>query len=82
MVNKKLSEYDRIAKCFSKFFEQDELQYIIERKADIELVQRLQDTKANKEEIKYQSSLIEALNVRMKHLSIILSEMAKSTIPS
>jgi len=33
-------------------------------------------------EIDYQSSLIEALNVRLKHVSILISEIAKAAIPN
>lgn len=53
MVELKLMGYDRVAASFSKYFDQDELQYIVERKADIELVKRLQDTKATKHDIKF-----------------------------
>lgn len=81
-VDQKLSLYDRVAESFQRFFGQDELQQVLDRKADLELVQRLQDTKATKQEITYQSSLIDALNVRLKHMSILISEIAKSAIPS
>lgn len=38
IIEDKLLKYERVAKSFSKFFEQDELERIIDRKADIELV--------------------------------------------
>ena len=38
---KKLYRYDKVAKAFGKFFGQEELQTILDRKADLELINRL-----------------------------------------
>ena len=51
---------------------------VLDRKADLELINRLQDSKATKNEVKYQNALLEALNTRIKHLSILLAEIASS----
>ena len=48
ITTKKLEQYDRVAAAFQKFFNQDELGEILDRKADIELIQHLQDSKATK----------------------------------
>lgn len=75
---KKLLNYDKVAKQFARFFDQEELQMVLDRKADLELINRLQDSKATKSEVKYQNALLEALNTRIKHLSILLAEIASS----
>ena len=54
---------------------------VLDRKADLELINRLQDSKATKSEVKYQNALLEALNTRIKHLSILLAELASSQVP-
>ena len=43
--------YERVLNQFSKFFDQEELSKIIERKADVSLVQNVQDIKANKTDV-------------------------------
>jgi hypothetical protein len=82
ITTNKLSQYDRVAKSFTRFFNQDELGQILDKKADLELIQRLQDTKATKVELNYLSSLIDALNGRIKHLAILQAEIAKVGIPN
>lgn len=43
----KLKNYERVAKQFSQFFDEDELGQIIDRKADVELINRLNVQKAD-----------------------------------
>ena len=50
-VEMKLLEYDKVAKSFRQFFDQDEIATLLDRKADIELIRRIQNIKANREEI-------------------------------
>jgi spore coat polysaccharide biosynthesis protein SpsF (cytidylyltransferase family) len=38
ITNRKLNQYERVANSFSKFFNQDELSEILDRKADLELI--------------------------------------------
>jgi len=38
ITSRQLSQYDRVAKSFQKFFNQDELETILDRKADLELI--------------------------------------------
>ena len=42
----KLNSYEQVVHSFSKFFDTDELAAVLERKADMELVRRLRDNKA------------------------------------
>ena len=55
---------------------------MLDRKADLELINRLQETKATKAQLKMMTKLIEALNVRLKHLSILQAELAKVSVPT
>ena len=45
-----LQKYDKVYKTFQQFFDADELGALIDRKADNELIYRLQDEKADKTE--------------------------------
>lgn len=48
----KLDSYEQVVHSFSKFFDTDELAAVLERKADMELVRRLQDNKADLNDVK------------------------------
>ncbi len=54
----------------------------MDRKAELRDIDRLNDLKANKDQIKQVESLINALNTRMKHMSILQAEIAKSAVPN
>ena len=43
LLEDKFKKYEKIAKSFEEFFNQEELGSIIDRKADLELIKRLQD---------------------------------------
>lgn len=49
----KLQEYEQVAKSFSQFFSQDDIGALIDRKADLELVRRIQDNKATRKEVQH-----------------------------
>jgi len=38
IIKKKLIQYDRVANSFQHFFNQDELNQVLDRKADLELI--------------------------------------------
>jgi hypothetical protein len=68
---KYMSNYERVLNQFSKFFDQEELAKIIERKADVSLVQNVQDIKANKSDVEGCLKLVETVHERIKHMSIL-----------
>ena len=74
--------YEKVAKQFSQFFNTEELLTTLNRKADIELIERLQATKAPKTDLETTNSLIDACNLRIKHISIVMTELAKAFVPS
>lgn len=78
---KYMSNYERVLNQFSKFFDQEELTKLIERKADISLLQNVQDIKANKGDVEGCLRLIETVHERIKHMSILQVEMARSLVP-
>ena len=59
VVNKSIAEnletrfkhYESVSKQFSQFFDQAELGSLIDRKADLELISRIQEQKADKGEM-------------------------------
>ncbi|CDW78660.1 UNKNOWN [Stylonychia lemnae] len=78
---KAMANYERVLNQFSKFFDQEELNKTLERKVDVEVVQTLQDIKANKVDLEGCLNLIESLHSRLKHMSILSVEMARSLLP-
>lgn len=82
VIKQKLIQYEKVAKQFQQFFNTEEIQSIVDRKADIELIEKLQQTKAQKTELAVTNSLIDQLHGRLKHMSILVAELAKASIPS
>ncbi len=73
--------YEKVLNQFSKFFDQEELHKILERKADVDFVQNLGDVKANKIDLEGCLNLIESVHERLKHLSILQVEVTRAMIP-
>lgn len=80
-LTKYMVNYEKVLSQFQKFFNQEELQKIIDRKADILLVQDVQEVKANRQEVEECHLLIEGVHERLKHLSIVQVEMARQMVP-
>ena len=78
---KYMVNYEKVLLQFSKFFDQEELQKILDRKADIILLQSVQEAKANKTDLEECLHLIDNVHERLKHLSIVQVEIARSMIP-
>ena len=68
---KYMVNYEKVLLQFSKFFDQEELQKILDRKADIILLQSVQEAKANKTDLEECLHLIDNVHERLKHLSIV-----------
>ena len=49
-LKNQLDKYEKVTKSFEQFFNQEDMGALIDRKADLELVKRLQETKATKSE--------------------------------
>lgn len=77
ITNAKFANYDRVANSFSKFFNSEELEKALNNKADLHLIEGLRAEKAALTKVQNCEALIEALNIRLKHLSILQSELAK-----
>lgn len=60
----------------------EELDKVLAKKADIELIDALAKSKASFAQLQHCEALIEALNVRLKHLGILQCEIAKAAVPS
>ena len=81
LMETRFAKYEIVAKAFNKYFTQDNLQMSLERKADLYMLAEMNAKKANKEEVSQTQSLIENLNQRVKHLSIVQYELARSLEP-
>eukprot|EP00347_Sterkiella_histriomuscorum_P017210 403350256 len=80
-LTKTMANYEKVLNQFQKFFDQEELNKILERKCDIEVVQTLQDIKANKIDLEACLGLIDSVHSRLKHMSILTVELARSLLP-
>ena len=76
LLKTKLKSYESVYNEFRKFFDDDELTLILKRKADIYMVDQLDDLKANKLQVSQLLTKIENLNDRVKHVSVIQNEIA------
>ena len=77
----KLVKYNKVYTEFQQFFDTKSLKLQLERKADADSVDKLNTEKATRQEMEFTHSLIESLNSRLKHLSIVQTEMASSLVP-
>lgn len=77
----KLDSYEKVTKQFQKYFNTEELQSTLEGKADLRMIESLRQTKAQKSDVTEVQNLLSALNVRLKHVSILMAEMAKAVVP-
>lgn len=82
VVTIQLEKYDLVARGFQKFFSEDQLSDVIDRKVDMDTLVAVKDTLSTKKEMNYVASLINAVNIRLKHMSILQQEIAKSYVPN
>ena len=77
----KYSRYESVAKEFKKFFSSDELSETLRQKADLKMLDDMNIIKANKKDFDRAKRLIDNLNERVKHISTLQSEIARSLNP-
>lgn len=70
VVDNKLKNYNDVVKKFNQFFDQDDFVQLLDRKADIEFIRRLQEQKASKDEIKSFSKILSEMDFKIRHLSV------------
>ena len=66
---------------FGEFFNSETLAQVIDRKADIELINRLQDSKANQSSIDEFNNNLTEINDKLQHLTLFTNEIAQTIIP-
>jgi hypothetical protein len=76
MVRDKMANYERVERQFSKFFDIEELESHFDRKADMELIQEINNSKATNNELKIVQGHIEKLNERIRQVAILQNEIA------
>ena len=94
VVNKSIAEnletrfkhYESVSKQFSQFFDQAELGSLIDRKADLELISRIQEQKADKGEMgtvaQDLEEAVEDFDLKLKHMAVFISELSKTLLPN
>ena len=71
LVNKKLTEYEKVLKMFAKFFNEEELQRQFDKKVDIESLSKLMHLKASKKELDSTVLILENVYQRLRNLSLM-----------
>ena len=82
VLKRKLLQYEGVAKQFQAFFNTEEIQMIMDKKVDVEVFKRANNLQAPMTELEATNSFIKQLNARLKHLSILVTELAKQAVPS
>jgi hypothetical protein len=80
-LHAKMKHYDHVAAQFSKFFHEDDLATQFKRKVDINLFNKMTDIKASREELNQTLHIIDTLYERLRNLSLLQVEMARSLVP-
>ena len=75
-MHTRFARYDRVALSFQKFFDQDELEKRLGRKADLTLLRDIGEAKADNIELNKTNSCIDSLNERVKYLAVLQNELA------
>ena len=80
-LQKSMVNYERVLNQFQKFFDQEELQKVLDGKANLNLIQYLDENKVNKIEHQKCLQMIESIYERIKHIAILQVETARSLMP-
>ena len=70
-MRNKLKKYEQVYIDFRQFFDGNELNKKLDSKPDAHKFMELYDVKASRDELRHTNSLIDNLNDRVKHLSIL-----------
>ena len=81
LVKGRFYNYERVTKAFKKFFCEDEIMQIIDKKAEKANVDPILESKASKDELKTAFDQIENMNNRIKHLSSLQNQLANTLQP-
>ena len=76
-----MKKYEKVTHAFAKFFNEYELDKIIEEKVDNRTMLRIAQTKASRTELDNTIQIIESMYARLRSLSILTVEMARSLVP-
>ena len=68
--------YEKVYRSFQRFFDDDNLMIQFERKANLNMVKKLDEEKADRTELNVTKVMIENVNDRLKHVSIIQNELS------
>ena len=67
----RFEKYDKVSKAYERFFDNDDIQISLDRKADKYMLLQLNDKKASNEDVQHTHFLLEKLNDRVKHVSVV-----------
>ena len=67
----RFAKYERVALSFQKFFNSDELDKRISRKADLCLLNDISEVKADSKDLEKTNACLESLNEKIKYLAVL-----------
>ena len=80
-MKKRFREYDKVYKNFKQFFDQGDLGALLDRKADVELLRRINHAKAEKSELLEYETIMDNFNQKIRHISVFISELSAIMLP-
>lgn len=80
-IDAKMKDYSRVMHAFKKFFNQDELEKILDTKVDQTKMLKVVQTKASKTELDLTIDLMKQLFDRMRTMSIMQVELSRTLLP-
>ena len=76
LVKSRFIKYEKVSKAFEKFLYCDDITSKMDQKADKYLLTKMDEEKANKQDLASANTNINELNDRIKHLSVIQTKFA------
>ncbi|CDW87578.1 UNKNOWN [Stylonychia lemnae] len=80
-IQKAMIDYERVLNAFQKFFDHEELQKVLDGKANLSLIQNLDEIKASKAQVSNCYKILEQMHDRIRQISILMVETAKTIQP-
>jgi hypothetical protein len=75
LCREKLENFEKVEKSFKKYFDSDLLEYVLDRKADVDMINQLNHVKANKSDLVKISGEFTKLNDKLKQLAVLQLEI-------
>ena len=74
-------KYDKVTKSFSRFFDSDILQAVLDSKVDVKEFKKVSESKVSNEKMEVNMQKVEKLHEQLTNVAMMLVETSKSMLP-